>query len=40
MNLMTAEPSEQRNRYKGFPARPWVRLRLMALDGVQHELEE
>jgi hypothetical protein len=39
MNLMTSGPAEQRNRYKGFPARPWVRLRLTALDGVHHELE-
>jgi hypothetical protein len=36
---MSAGSSEQRNRYKGFPARPWVRLRLTALDSAEHALE-
>jgi hypothetical protein len=35
---MTA-PFEQRNRYKGSPERPWVRLRLAAIDGTAVELE-
>jgi len=30
---------EQRNPYKGFPGRPWVRLRLLATDGATQELE-
>jgi len=34
---MIAGPSEQRNPYKGSPPRPWVRLRLTALDGTAEE---
>lgn len=30
---------EQRNPYKGKPPRPWIRLRLEALDGTRVELE-
>jgi hypothetical protein len=36
---MSSGTTEQRNRYKGFPARPWVRVRLTALDGLHHELD-
>lgn len=36
---MSTGPSEQRNPYKGSPPRPWVRLRLTALDGTVHEVE-
>ena len=36
---MTPGPFEQRTPYKGTPNRPWIRLRLMALDGSTVELE-
>ena len=36
---MIAGSSEQRNPYKGSPPRPWVRLRLTALDGTVEEIE-
>lgn len=31
--------SEQRNRYKGSPPRPWFRLVLVAADGTTREIE-
>jgi hypothetical protein len=31
--------AEQRNRYKGAPLRPWVRLRLAEPNGTDHEFE-
>jgi hypothetical protein len=31
--MTPAAPSEQKNPYKGFPERPWIRLRLAAPDG-------
>jgi len=36
---MTTGLFEQRNPYKGSPARPWIRLRFQALDGTTHEVE-
>jgi hypothetical protein len=36
---MIAGPYEQRNPYKGFPDRPWIRLRLTASDGTGEEME-
>jgi hypothetical protein len=36
---MIAGPTEQLNRYKGSPPRPWVRLRLSIPDGITHEVE-
>ncbi len=36
---MIAGLAEQRNRYKGNPPRPWVRLRLTAPDGNTEEVE-
>lgn len=36
---MPARQSEQRNVYKGEPARAWVRLQLISVDGRVHELE-
>lgn len=35
---MIARPSEQRNPYQGSPPRPWVWLRLKALDGTTQEV--
>ena len=36
---MTPAVFEQRNRYKGTPPRPWVRLRFRASDGSTQEME-
>lgn len=36
---MSTPPFEQRNRYKGDPARPWVRLRFIQPDGTVHNIE-
>jgi hypothetical protein len=36
---MTVVSFEQRNPYKGSPQRPWIRLRLQALDGSLVEME-
>ena len=36
---MIAGPIGQQNAYKGFPPRPWVRLRLIAPNGTTEELE-
>jgi hypothetical protein len=36
---MTAPTSEQRNPYKGTPSRPWVRVRLVAANGAEQEIE-
>ncbi|MFO0845480.1 MAG: hypothetical protein U0797_24365 [Gemmataceae bacterium] len=36
---MTSAAFEQRNPYKGSPERPWIRVRLRAADGSDHELE-
>jgi hypothetical protein len=36
---MPAPPSQQRNVYKGEPARAWVRLQLVSANGRIHELE-
>lgn len=34
---MSVLPIEQRNPYKGTPARPWVQLRFTERDGTPHE---
>lgn len=36
---MPVPPSEQRNIYRGSPARAWLRLELISADGSVHEAE-
>lgn len=36
---MSVLPIEQRNPYKGTPARPWVRVRFTKRDGSHHEIQ-
>lgn len=36
---MTGVPVEQRNPYKGSPARPWIRIRAQGLRGTFHDWE-
>ncbi len=36
---MTNGTPEQRNKYKGDPPRPWIRLRLTAVDGTSQDVE-